>query len=602
MLLHENKLKLSRAEDKGVNAPLQDFKETVKIASRTAMRQAVELGADRVVFVESQDTHPDVDMRNERGIQLYDKDIPAMVASDIKKFGGELKPADNFTNIFENGAEFAGDFSQIPSEGKRKTFEILSNSRGYDVTPAMKETLQGQPTFKVADEGDRGSVVGRMDSKTTQLNDIIAGHQKTINRLKDAQDPTRKRLYQEAVQKRDDAQSDLRLITEKKRVVSEGGAFATSDYGMLGEESSPNLKPFEGNFKVSDSVKKGVAKLDEVIGKLANKANLSPTIKEAMLALKDAVHKQDATDELLVPELRESYEAIVKTIEGEIESPTLTPLDALKEIQSVLKPLDKKIKKNSERIQKNARDAQEADMAEGADVESLTTAERRTTARRDMEEGASLESDQVTAEIDRKRGEARLDMEEGASLESDEATGRIAETVQDLNDGADIEANQPRNQNLPRQFPYPAPATPEGLPRPTPSGKPAFPRPPTAPALPTVKPSGAVPFPRPPATPALPRGSIAPPPPQGTPPPKVYAPPSPFDNVPPSKPISKIEGWRGWTLEKGLNGGFWSNAVGWMIIVQADKFKVYNPQKAMMGIYQDLDQAKRRVQRAEPKQ
>jgi hypothetical protein len=66
--------------------------------------------------------------------------------------------------------------------------------------------------------------------------------------------------------------------------------------------------------------------------------------------------------------------------------------------------------------------------------------------------------------------------------------------------------------------------------------------------------------------------------------------------------MGKLEGWRGWTLEKGLNGGFWKNAVGWMIVVQADKYKVYNPQRAMQGIYEDLEQAKRRVQRAEPKQ
>ena len=68
-----------------------------------------------------------------------------------------------------------------------------------------------------------------------------------------------------------------------------------------------------------------------------------------------------------------------------------------------------------------------------------------------------------------------------------------------------------------------------------------------------------------------------------------------------AKPMGTLEGWRGWTLEKGLNGSIYSNAIGWMIMVQGDKFKVYNPQKAMLGIYLDLDQAKRRVQREEPK-
>jgi hypothetical protein len=43
------------------------------------------------------------------------------------------------------------------------------------------------------------------------------------------------------------------------------------------------------------------------------------------------------------------------------------------------------------------------------------------------------------------------------------------------------------------------------------------------------------------------------------------------------------------------------NAVGYVIMVSGDKFKVYNPYKAMVGIYSDLEQAKRRVQRDEPK-
>jgi hypothetical protein len=373
--------------------------------------------------------------------------------------------------------------------------------------------------------------------------------------------------------------------------------YKVSDKAPSRAEVKPDLKPFEGNFKVSDVVKSGVAKLDETLARLAKTENLSPALRDAMRSLKDAVRKQDATDEFLVPELRESYDAMVRSIEDQMAGASLTPIESLKEIQKALKPLDKKIQKNTERIQKNIKDSYEADMAEGADVESQTTADRRTAARRDMEEGASLESDQITSEVDRRRGDARLDMEEGANLDSDQVHQQIGEYNADQNEAANVEASEPRNQNLPPQFPYPAPPAPQGLPRPTPSGKPAFPRPPATPALPQVKPSGAVPFPRPPATPALPKGSIAPPPPQGTPPPNPLAP-----SLTAAKPLPKLSAWRGWTLEKGLNGGFWSNAVGWMIIVQGDKFKVYNPQKAMQGIYEDLDQAKRRVQRAEPKQ
>ena len=371
------------------------------------------------------------------------------------------------------------------------------------------------------------------------------------------------------------------------------GDFSSTDtrYNFKVSDSEPktDLKSFEGNFKVSDSVKSGVRTLGKFVDDNADTANLSPDIKDAMKALREAVRRQDATDEVLVPEVREAYDKIVAAVDRGIDTPALTPVAVLKELKKTLKPLNKEISQNSKDTAKRIADK---DMAEGADLESDAIAEGKATVRRDMEEGADMESDQVTSEIDRKRGDARLDVEEGASFDADEATGRIAETIQDLNDGADIEASEPRNQNLPRQFPNPAPPVPAGLPSYKASSKPAFPRPPATPLLPQVKPSGTPAFPRPPATPALPRGSIAPPPPQGTPAPAL----------PPSKPMGKLEGWRGWTLEKGLNGGFWKNAVGWMIVVQADKFKVYNPQKAMQGIYEDLEAAKRRVQRAEPKQ
>jgi L-amino acid N-acyltransferase YncA len=62
------------------------------------------------------------------------------------------------------------------------------------------------------------------------------------------------------------------------------------------------------------------------------------------------------------------------------------------------------------------------------------------------------------------------------------------------------------------------------------------------------------------------------------------------------------EGWRDWQSERTSLGSVVKNAVGYVIMVQGDKFKVYNPYKAMVGIYNDLEQAKRRVQRDEPKQ
>jgi hypothetical protein len=443
-------------------------------------------------------------------------------------------------------------------------------------------SISGRTTISKLDQSARYKVSDEQVAQVQEKVDYLKGLMDRYERFKDAkgrENSDNKRRYWDA--KRE--YNNLNEYTLKPMLAEKQ------------KDTKPDLKPFEGNFKVSDSVKSGVRTLGKFIDDNADTANLSPDIKNAMKALREAVRRQDATDEVLVPEVREAYDKIVAAVDNGIATPAFTPVAVLKELKKTLKPLNKEISQNSKDTAKRIADR---DMAEGADLESDAIAEGKATARRDMEEGASLESDQVTAEIDRKRGEARLDMEEGASLDADEATGRIGEVVQDLNDGADIEASEPRNQNLPKQFPYPAPPAPAGLPSYKPSGTPAFPRPPATPPLPSVKPSGTPAFPRPPATPALPRGSIAPPPPQGTPAPAG----TPFPNLPPSKPMGKLEGWRGWTLEKGLNGGFWKNAVGWMIVVQGDKFKVYNPQKAMQGIYEDLEAAKRRVQRAEPKQ
>ena len=59
--------------------------------------------------------------------------------------------------------------------------------------------------------------------------------------------------------------------------------------------------------------------------------------------------------------------------------------------------------------------------------------------------------------------------------------------------------------------------------------------------------------------------------------------------------------WQSFTYEKTPQGGLIRNAIGYMILIQGDKFKVYNPQKAVIGIYQDEESAKRRVLRDMPK-
>jgi hypothetical protein len=61
------------------------------------------------------------------------------------------------------------------------------------------------------------------------------------------------------------------------------------------------------------------------------------------------------------------------------------------------------------------------------------------------------------------------------------------------------------------------------------------------------------------------------------------------------------EGWRDWQSERTSVGSVIKNTAGYVIMVQGDKYKVYNPYKTMIGIYDNEDQAKRRVQKDEPR-
>lgn len=70
----------------------------------------------------------------------------------------------------------------------------------------------------------------------------------------------------------------------------------------------------------------------------------------------------------------------------------------------------------------------------------------------------------------------------------------------------------------------------------------------------------------------------------------------------PQRLMQPAEGWRDWKSERTSVGSVIRNAIGYVIMVQNDKFKVYSPAKALIGIYGNEDQAKRRVQKDEPKQ
>jgi len=61
--------------------------------------------------------------------------------------------------------------------------------------------------------------------------------------------------------------------------------------------------------------------------------------------------------------------------------------------------------------------------------------------------------------------------------------------------------------------------------------------------------------------------------------------------------------WRSFTQETTTEGNsIFKNAMNYIIIQAGKKYRVYNPYKTMIGVYDDLEQAKRRVQREEPKQ
>lgn len=78
---------------------------------------------------------------------------------------------------------------------------------------------------------------------------------------------------------------------------------------------------------------------------------------------------------------------------------------------------------------------------------------------------------------------------------------------------------------------------------------------------------------------------------------------SPAPQPTPTRPVPEPSStaWMSWTQEKTETGGFIKNAIGYVIVVNKGKFKVYNPAKALIGIYEDEAQAKRRVLKDMPR-
>lgn len=86
-----------------------------------------------------------------------------------------------------------------------------------------------------------------------------------------------------------------------------------------------------------------------------------------------------------------------------------------------------------------------------------------------------------------------------------------------------------------------------------------------------------------------------------TPAPVTPAPTQPKPMPPRDYTQADIRVWRTWKTETYGNGSALRNALGYIIMSVGKNYRVYNPAKALLGIYKDEEEAKRRVQREEPK-
>jgi hypothetical protein len=65
--------------------------------------------------------------------------------------------------------------------------------------------------------------------------------------------------------------------------------------------------------------------------------------------------------------------------------------------------------------------------------------------------------------------------------------------------------------------------------------------------------------------------------------------------------MQPAEGFRDWKAEQTTTGSLIKNSAGFVISRIGSKYRVYNPYKAVIGVFDNEEQAKRRVQREEPK-
>lgn len=283
-----------------------------------------------------------------------------------------------------------------------------------------------------------------------------------------------------------------------------------------------------GRYKVSEGVKKGVSDIDTTIAGISKRSVVSSGILSALDDFKEALRKQDATDEIVVKEVEETHTALLNAINDEMGASSEASLPDLRTIKKKVESIDRGLKKNQGRIGEKVKKNYQSEMDEGADIESQQAIRAKNEVESDLETGADIESEQAFDRTQERVAQQEADMSEGADIEGEQAF--------DAREQASAEAERQSNAQAQAQT-QAENAQAQSQPQPTPQ-------------------------------------------------PKV---------------TNERDSWRLYATERTPNGSISKNAKGFSIILNGTKLRVYNPQNVLLGIYTDLEQAKRRVQREEPK-
>ena len=326
------------------------------------------------------------------------------------------------------------------------------------------------------------------------------------------------------------------------------------------------------NWKVSEAVKEGVQKTEDIIN--SNGDVVPKALGGLLKQFKEAIRRQDATDEIVVPQVRQTYETLRSQVQSELARATPLNKSALDALNKTLIGLDSKINKNQVRISKNVKRGMATDLQTGADVESAQSEANVASHEASMEQGADLESAQA------QETDMVFDYNKQQWVKRQGDEHRIPATPEP----------QPAPVNQPIPEAQPAPQT-ASQPTPEPKAQ-SFANKAKAEAQRQAELAKAQAEAQ---AQAQQTANVKPSTQRASSQPQVDTEPSPPKAVPMER------AYRSWIPEKSPNGSIWKNFVGYVIILSGDKLKVYNPEKALLGIYGTLDQAKLRVQKEEPK-